>query len=34
MVMSHPGVGLDKCEDLTKSPAFIAKEARPSTSGW
>src|SRR5271170_4372623 len=22
MVMSHPGVGLDKFQDLTKSPAF------------
>ena len=27
MVMSHPGVGLDKFTDLTKSPAFIAKVA-------
>ena len=27
MLMSHPGVGLDKLEDLTKSPAFIAKGA-------
>jgi NitT/TauT family transport system substrate-binding protein len=27
MVMSHPGVGLDKFQDLTKSPAYIAKGA-------
>jgi NitT/TauT family transport system substrate-binding protein len=27
MVMSHPGVGLDKFQDLTKSPAFIGKGA-------
>jgi len=27
MLMSHPGVGLDKIQDLTKSPAFIAKGA-------
>ena len=27
MFMSHPGVGLDKIENLTKSPAFIAKGA-------
>ncbi len=25
MFMSHPGVGLDKLEDLTKAPAFVAK---------
>jgi NitT/TauT family transport system substrate-binding protein len=25
MFMSHPGVGLDKLQDLTKSPAFVAK---------
>jgi NitT/TauT family transport system substrate-binding protein len=25
MLMSHPGVGLDKLQDLTKSPAFISK---------
>ena len=27
MVMSHPGVGLDKFQDLVNSPAFIAKVA-------
>lgn len=27
MLMSHPGVGLDKIQDLVKSPAFIAKGA-------
>ena len=27
MVMSHPGVGLDKFADLVKSPAYIAKGA-------
>ena len=25
MFMSHPGMGLDKLEDLTKAPAFVAK---------
>jgi NitT/TauT family transport system substrate-binding protein len=27
MVMSHPGVGLDKFQDLVNAPAFIAKVA-------
>ena len=27
MLMSHPGVGLDKLQDLTHSPAYIAKGA-------
>ena len=27
MLMSHPGVGLDKLQDLTKSPAYVAKGA-------
>jgi NitT/TauT family transport system substrate-binding protein len=27
MIMSHPGVGLDKFQDLVKSPAYIAKGA-------
>ncbi len=30
MVMSHPGVGLDKWEDLPKATAFIAKEGLAS----
>ena len=29
MVMSHPGVGLDKWTDLPKATAFIAKEGWP-----
>ncbi len=27
MLMSHPGVGLDKLQDLVKSPAYVAKGA-------
>jgi NitT/TauT family transport system substrate-binding protein len=27
MLMSHPGVGLDKLQDLIKSPAYVAKGA-------
>ena len=35
ILMSHPGVGLDKWEDLPKATAFIGKEGAPrSTSGW
>ncbi len=34
MVMSHPGVGLDKWEDLPKATAFIAKEGLASFYRW
>ena len=34
MVMSHPGVGLDKWEDLPKATAFIAKEGIASFYQW
>ncbi len=34
MVMSHPGVGLDKWEDLPPATAFIAKEGLASFYRW
>ena len=34
MVMSHPGVGLDKWEDLPKATAFISKEGLASFYRW
>jgi NitT/TauT family transport system substrate-binding protein len=34
MVMSHPGVGLDKWEDLPKATAFIGKEGLASFYRW
>ena len=34
IVMSHPGVGLDKWTDLTKATAFIAKEGLASYYQW
>jgi NitT/TauT family transport system substrate-binding protein len=34
MVMSHPGVGLDKWQDLPKATAFIAKEGLASFYRW
>ena len=34
ILMSHPGVGLDKLEDLKDSPAFIAKTALVSYWAW
>ena len=34
IVISHPGVGLDKFESLTKSPIFVAKEALASFYAW
>jgi NitT/TauT family transport system substrate-binding protein len=34
MVMSHPGVGLDKWEELPKATAFIAKEGLASFYQW
>ncbi|MBV8593108.1 MAG: ABC transporter substrate-binding protein, partial [Caulobacteraceae bacterium] len=34
MVMSHPGVGLDKWEELPKATAFIGKEGLASFYQW
>jgi NitT/TauT family transport system substrate-binding protein len=34
MVMSHPGVGLDKWSELPKATAFIAKEGLVSFYAW
>ena len=34
IVISHPGVGLDTFESLTKSPIFVAKEALASFFAW
>jgi NitT/TauT family transport system substrate-binding protein len=34
MVMSHPGVGLDKWEELPQATAFIAKEGLASFYRW
>jgi len=34
MVMSHPGVGLDKWEDLPQATAFIGKEGLASFYRW
>ena len=34
IVMSHPGVGLDTFESLTKSPIFVSKEALASFFAW
>ena len=34
IVMSHPGVGLDKFEDLKKAPIFVSKDALSSFYRW
>ncbi len=34
ILMSHPGVGLDKWEDLPKATAFVGKEALASFYMW
>jgi len=34
IIMSHPGEGLDKFEDLTKSPIFVGKEGLASFFLW
>src|SRR5882724_4548821 len=34
MIMSHPGQGLDKFQDLTKSPIFIGKEGMATFYLW
>ncbi len=34
VVMSHPGAGLDRFEDLPKAPAYIAADFRASVYQW
>ena len=34
VVLSHPGVGLDTFESLTKSPIFVSKDALASFFAW